>query len=206
MQSGRAVSPARGISGSAILPRRAALTEGGARDRIAEREQCSAGKEMPMFYLFLTAAVLVAADQLIKLWVVRTVAVTGAVPLVPGLLDVTYLQNTGAAWSVLQRHTGVLTVVSLIVILIIIWALAARKIKGGVGRWSLAVLLGGAVGNLIDRIRLGYVVDMFRTLFISFPVFNFADICVTLGGIVFCVYVIFFWNRSESNGNDPAHR
>ena len=108
-----------------------------------------------MFYLFLTAAVLVAADQLIKLWVVRTVAVTGAVPLVPGLLDVTYLQNTGAAWSVLQRHTWVLTVVSLAVILLIIWALAARKIKGGVGRWSLAVLLGGAVGNLIDRIRLG---------------------------------------------------
>ncbi len=159
-----------------------------------------------MPYLFLTAAALAVIDQIIKLLVVRSIPLGGHAPLVGGLLGLTYIQNTGAAWSVMERQTWILTVVSLIVIILIIWALAARKIRNGLGRWSLAVLLGGAVGNLIDRVRLGYVVDMFQTLFVDFPIFNFADICITLGGIVFCIDVIFFWTREERHGNDPARR
>lgn len=64
-------------------------------------------------------------------------------------------------------------------------------------RCALAVVLAGAVGNLIDRAFLRFVTDMFRTLFLDFPVFNVADICVVLGGIALCVYVIFFYDKYE---------
>ena len=69
------------------------------------------------------------------------------------------------------------------------------------GRWPLAVILAGAVGNLIDRAALGYVTDMFQTTFIRFAVFNVADICVVCGGIALVAYVLFGWERLEKRGD-----
>ena len=72
------------------------------------------------------------------------------------------------------------------------------------GKVTLSLLLAGAVGNLIDRALLGYVTDMFETLFMRFAVFNVADICVVVGGIAFCVYYLFFHGKEEGHGADSA--
>ena len=84
------------------------------------------------------------------------------------------------------------------------WALFKPLFRHPLGRFFLARVLAGAVGNLIDRALLGYVTDMFETLFMRFAVFNVADICVVVGGIAFCVYYLFFHGKEEGHGADSA--
>lgn len=160
-----------------------------------------------MLYLLcgLLCAALVALDQWVK-WRVVTciggaafsgVPFTGIYlsqprPFIPHILGLNFATNTGGAWSILNQHTWILTVISILVVLAILFVLARRIIRHPFGVLTLAVVLAGAVGNLIDRIRLGYVVDMFQALFINFPIFNVADVCVVCGGIAFCVYFAFF--------------
>ena len=115
-------------------------------------------------------------------------------------MDLSYVQNTGAAFSLFQEHTWVLAVVSLVVAVLLILALIKKIFTRPWGVISLAVVLAGAVGNLIDRVFLGFVTDMFQTTFMNFAVFNVADICVVLGGISLCVYVIFFYEKWEKKG------
>lgn len=93
-------------------------------------------------------------------------------------MDISYVQNTGAAFSLFQEHTWVLAVVSLVVAVLLILALIKKIFTRPWGVISLAVVLAGAVGNLIDRVFLGFVTDMFQTTFMNFAVFNVADICV----------------------------
>lgn len=157
----------------------------------------------PMLYVFCTllAVGLVALDQWVKWWTIVNIPYTASMgqplTLIPNILGLNHLHNTGGAWAMLNQHTWLLSVVSAIVILIILFVLARRKIRHPFGVITLTVILAGAVGNLIDRIRLGYVVDMFQTLFMNFPIFNVADICVVCGGIAFCVYLIFFYEKCE---------
>lgn len=156
-----------------------------------------------MLYVLCTllAGALIALDQWLKWWV--TVHIPYTVPmgepldLIPGLLGLNHTHNTGGAWSLLNQHTWLLSAVSLLVILAVLYVLARRKVRHPFGVISLAVVLAGAAGNLIDRIRLGYVVDMFQTLFLDFPIFNVADICVVCGGIAFCIYFAFFYEKWE---------
>ena len=108
-----------------------------------------------------------------------------------------FATNTGGGWSILSEHTWLLTAFSAVVALVILVVLIRRTVRHPFGVISLAVLLAGAIGNLIDRIRLGYVVDMFEVLFMDYPIFNVADICVVCGGIVFCVYYAFFYEKWE---------
>ena len=157
-----------------------------------------------MLYALLTAA-LVALDQAVK-YLVRTHIQPGQViQFIPRLLGLTYVQNTGAAFSLLSEHTWLLTLVSAAVSAAIAAALVKNVIRHPFGRLTLAVILAGAVGNLIDRARFGFVTDMFQTLFMNFAVFNVADICVVCGGVAFCVYVLFFYDRPEKqDGTDSA--
>ena len=89
------------------------------------------------------------------------------------------------------------------------WVLLARKITHPFGRWTLALIVAGAVGNLIDRALNGYVVDMFEVLFMNFAIFNVADIFVVVGGIGFCIYFGFLHDKlkakekPEENHDDP---
>ena len=163
-----------------------------------------------MLYLicgFLCAA-LIALDQWVKYWVVTQIggaAFEGAAfsgvwlsqprPLIPHVLGLNFATNTGGAWSILHRHTWILTAVSILVAVLILLVLARRIIRHPFGVITLSMVLAGAVGNLIDRIRLGYVVDMFQTLFMNFPIFNVADVCVVCGGVAFCVYYAFFYEK-----------
>jgi signal peptidase II len=152
-----------------------------------------------MLYLFcgLLAVALVALDQWVKWWIVGHFAIGETAPLIPHVLGLTHVHNTGAAWSVLNQHTWLLSVVSAVVILLLLLVLVSRKISHPVGVFTLTLVLAGAVGNLIDRVRLGYVVDMFQTLFVDFPIFNVADICVVCGGIAFCFYFVLCSEKWE---------
>lgn len=157
-----------------------------------------------MFYLILAAA-LTALDQLVKFWVRANIPLGGSVPLIPHVMDLTYVQNTGAAFSLFAGHTWVLGVVSLAVSAVLAAALVKPVFRHPVGRVCLAVVLAGAVGNLIDRFALGFVTDMFRTLFIRFAVFNVADVCVVAGGVALCAYVCFFYDKLEPKQTEAAH-
>lgn len=159
-----------------------------------------------MLYAVLAAA-LVALDQVVK-YLVRTNIQPGQViEFIPRLLGLTYVQNTGAAFSLFSEHTWLLTLVSAVVSVAIAAALMKNAVRHPFGKLTLAVILAGAVGNLIDRALFGFVTDMFKTLFMNFAVFNVADICVVCGGIAFCVYILFFYDKLEKqDGTDSADR
>lgn len=130
-------------------------------------------------YLALTLC-LVAADQLVKHWVVAHVALNASHPLVPNLLAITNLRNDGAAWSILEGQQWFFTVVTIIALAVILY-LFYRWRDQRTWLWPLALILAGTIGNFIDRLQNGYVVDMFELLFVNFPVFNVADCCLTIG-------------------------
>ena len=146
---------------------------------------------------FLLAAALVAVDQLVKFLVRANIPMGEGVPFLPHILQLTYYQNTGAAFSIFEEHTWILTLISAAASVFLIILLVKKVFPHPFGMVSLALVLAGAVGNLIDRLFLGYVTDMFQTLFMNFPVFNVADICIVCGGIAFCVYFLLFQGKEE---------
>ena len=151
---------------------------------------------------FVLAACLAAADQLVKYLVSTNIPLGGSVPFLPHIMDLTYVKNTGCAFSMLEEHTWLLAVVSAVISAVLAVALAKKFFRHPIGRTALALLLAGAVGNLIDRVMLGYVVDMFRTLFMDFAVFNVADICVVVGGIAAAAYYLFLYDRLEGKKDE----
>ena len=149
-----------------------------------------------MVYALLVAA-LVALDQLVKYLVVQNIPLGQHVPFLPHILDLTYVQNTGAAFSLFNQHTWILTLISLVMSVILAVALVKKFFRHPLGRVCLSLLLAGAVGNLIDRAFQGYVVDMFHVLFMEFAVFNVADICVCVGVALFLIYFLFIERREH---------
>lgn len=156
-----------------------------------------------MLYALL-AAVLVAADQVVKYLVRANIPLGTSVPFLPGLVELTYVKNTGAAFSIFSDHTWILTLISAVVAVAIAVALLRRVIRHPFGVTTLTVVFAGAVGNLIDRALFGFVTDMFNFQFMHFAVFNVADICVVCGGIAFVVYILFFAEKLEKkeSGHD----
>ena len=155
-----------------------------------------------MLYAVLVAA-LVALDQVVKYLVRTRIPLGGSVPFLPYIMDLTYVENTGAAFSMLAEHTWLLTIISAVMSVVLAVALFKGVFRHPLGRIPLALVLAGAVGNLIDRAVLGYVVDMFRTLFMNFAVFNVADICVVVGGFAAAAYYLFLYDKLE--GKEPEH-
>ena len=141
--------------------------------------------------LVFFAVVIVLADQLFKSWIVANITLGGTMSFIPGLLQLTHVHNYAAAFSMFEGMRIPIIIVTCIVCIAIVAALIIKKPRCIWQRVALMLVLGGAVGNLIDRIALGYVVDMFHTLFMSFPVFNVADIAIVVGGILFCVCILF---------------
>ena len=154
-----------------------------------------------MLYLWLTlfAAFIVAADQFTKYLTVANIPLYGGVEFMPGFLRLTYIRNTGGGWSILSQHTWLLIVLSCVFLLVIVFAIYKKWFTGKATLISLFAVLGGGVGNLIDRIRLGYVVDMIETEFISFPVFNVADCFISCGAIALCLFVLLEDTKAKKN-------
>ena len=149
-----------------------------------------------MPYAILTV-ILVALDQLVKYLVLQNIPLGEHIPFIPYILDLTYVQNTGAAFSMFEEHTWLLTLVSAVMSVVLFLAIRKNFFRHPLGKTCLTLILAGAVGNLIDRALRGFVVDMFNVLFMNFAVFNVADICVTCGGFGLAVYVIFFYEKNE---------
>lgn len=149
-----------------------------------------------MLYALLVL-ILVALDQVVKYLVVANIPLGEHVPFLPYIMDLTYVQNTGAAFSIFSEHTWILTMISLVVSVILAVALWKGFFRHPLGRLSLTLLLAGAIGNLIDRVRLQYVVDMFHVLFMNFAVFNVADVFVVVGGIGAALYYMFLADKLE---------
>jgi len=133
--------------------------------------------------------VLVVIDQLIKSVVVRQIALGATKTVVPGLLSLTNLHNNGAAWSILQGKLWffyLISIVALAVMGYLLWRLRTHRLY----EFGIVLMIAGTLGNFIDRLRIGYVVDMFQLDFINFPIFNFADSCLTVGVILILIAVL----------------
>lgn len=132
---------------------------------------------------FLLSGALVAADQMVKRWAYHVLRPVGEIPLIRGLIGLRYAENTGAAFSAFSGATELLGVFSLIVCAALAVWMIRRPGMPSAMMISLAAIMAGGVGNLIDRAALGYVIDLFEFQFVRFAVFNVADICITLGSI-----------------------
>ena len=155
-----------------------------------------------MFYAILAAA-LVALDQIVKFLVRANIELGASVPFIPFLLDLTYVQNTGAAFSILRSHTWLLTLTSAVVVLVMCVLILKGFFKNRLGLWSAALVLAGGMGNLIDRAVFGFVTDMFKTTFMEFAVFNVADCCITIGVPLLFLYVWLYVGRDEKKEGEP---
>ena len=148
---------------------------------------------------FLVVLLCVAADQVVKYYVVSHLALYGSAPLIPGVVELYYIRNTGGGFSILTGHTWILTVLTAALMAGIAYLLWKKVFAHPLAMWTLTVTLGGGLGNLVDRIRLGYVVDMFNFQFMNYPVFNVADILVVCGVIGFAIYYLFIYGKEEKN-------
>lgn len=156
-----------------------------------------------MWYAIVAILILIA-DQGLKYWVTLNIPLdTGHVTLIPGVLELTNIHNNGAAFSILQHAPHwIFVIFTLVFAAIAVFCLRRNVVHGKVGRWSVVLVLAGAVGNCIDRILSGYVVDMFNFLFVRFAVFNLADIFIVVAGIALCLHVIFY--RGDGSEGAPA--
>ena len=141
----------------------------------------------------LFAAVAVVLDQLSKVWVVENIALFEKVPVLDGLFHLTYVQNTGAAFSSFQGMRWLFLVIFVVFTAAIVWEFWKKRMPFTTfERWCIAAIFAGGLGNMIDRVRLGYVVDMIAVEFIEFPVFNVADCFITCGCILLMLHLVFF--------------
>jgi len=143
----------------------------------------------------LIVALIVAADQVSKFIIVRNVKMGEMIEVIQNFFYITYIRNTGAAWSILQNGRYFFIVLTIIASMILIYLLL--KSKNRIFSLALCFILGGAIGNLIDRIAVGSVVDFLEFHFWSyrFPVFNVADTFITIGAILLAYYLIFIYKE-----------
>ena len=157
---------------------------------------------MQLLAFSLFAAGIVAADQFVKYLTVANIALYADVPFIPGLLQLTYVQNTGAAFSSFEGQQWLFALIFALFTVLIFWEYKTNYMGfNRFERWCIAAIYGGGLGNMIDRVRMGYVVDMIETLFMDFPVFNVADCFITCGCIAMMVSLVFvnkdFWKDGK---------
>lgn len=164
-----------------------------------------------MLYLILCClgVGLLALDQWTKLWTVANFAAPTAAniysttdpakPFLPGLVELTRVHNYGAAWSSFSGQKWLLIGLTSVLLVIVLVLVVKRVVRHPLGVAACTLILTGGVGNLIDRVRVGYVVDMFHFEFWpSYPVFNVADICVVIGAVIGSVYYLWIYEKYDA--------
>ena len=150
-----------------------------------------------MLLNILIPLVCIVLDQAVKYWAATDLQAIGSIPLWKGVFHLTYCENTGAAFSMFTGQRWMLLAVTLILLAGLLWALCKGWMQNAFGRLSLQLIIGGAIGNMIDRILLGYVVDMFDFQFMNYPVFNIADMCIVCGAILGAIYYLWIYEKYD---------
>ncbi len=148
-----------------------------------------------MIYYFI-ALLIVLFDQILKYWIHNQFALGEKTEIIPSFLSLTHVQNTGAAWSILEGHMWFFYIVTLLVVGVVIYSMQKPR-NHPLMQTALAFILGGAIGNFIDRLLHRYVIDMFMVEFIDFPVFNIADMALTIGVVLMFIFILFFDPESK---------
>ena len=158
-----------------------------------------------LFSIALVAGVVIL-DQLVKYWAATAVRAAGTIPLIEGVFHFTYTENRGAAFSILQGQRWFFIVATILMVALLVWALKRKYVLNLWGRLGILFVIGGALGNFVDRLRLGYVIDLFDFRLISFAVFNVADVFITAGGAMCIIYFLFMDDRLRRAQKDGQEK
>lgn len=143
-------------------------------------------------YLVIIGAII-ALDQLVKWWTITTLKAMGTMPIIQDVFHLTYAENTGASFSILAGKQTFLVLVTSVAMTVMLAYLVKWSLTPGEfwAKLAFAMMIGGGVGNLIDRLRFGYVIDLFDARIINFAIFNVADSFIVVGVCLFIVAEIF---------------
>ena len=151
-----------------------------------------------IFVWLAVAAAVVVLDQWTKYLTVLKLKPVGDVPLIEGWLHLDYVENTGAAFGMLKNQRWLFLVLTTVVVLAMLaYLILKRKTVHPFLASGIAMIIGGGIGNQIDRIARGYVVDMIYVKIIDFAVFNVADSFVCIGAAILCIYVLFLYKEPD---------
>lgn len=151
----------------------------------------------------LVSAVLLILDQIVKYFVVKNLKPVGSVSLIPGLLEFSYVENTGVAFGLLKNQTWLVATITLLASVAVLVLLFRYNGHTFFSCASLSLILAGGVGNLLDRLIYGYVVDFIHVMFFGY-VFNIADCCITVGAVLFAIHCLFFVGKKNKGAADSA--
>lgn len=150
-----------------------------------------------LFFYIIGSLLLVGIDQLVKWLTVRFIMPVGTIPVIKDVFHLTYLENSGAAFGVLQDRIWLFAIITVVFVAAVTWYVIKKKPDSRLVLVSLTLLAGGALGNFIDRVSRGYVVDLFDFRLINFAIFNCADVFVVVGAFLLAFYLIFVEGRRE---------
>ena len=160
---------------------------------------------MPLYIAAIL--VMIVVDQLVKHWAFTVLQTQHTIPLIENVFHLTYIENRGAAFSMFAKFDSrwIFVALAAVITLAICYALSKKLMQTALGSWSLVLIAAGAVGNAIDRVMRGFVVDMFDFRLIHFPVFNVADIFICVGGVLFVIYFMFQHKDEPKDNNETVN-
>lgn len=153
---------------------------------------------MQVFGLII-AALIVVADQWLKFYVSHNFQIGEVHEAFPGLFSLTYIKNSGAAWNILTGQMWFFYLISIVALAVVLYFYFNKKYNHWMLKLGLAFVLGGIIGNLIDRLHLKYVIDMIQLDFVNFNIFNIADSAITVGVILIFAYLLFIERDFDDN-------
>ena len=160
---------------------------------------------MPLYIAAIL--VMIVVDQAVKHWAFTVLQPQHTIPLIENVFHLTYIENRGAAFSMFAKFDSrwIFVALAAVITLAICYALSKKLMQTALGSWSLVLITAGAVGNAVDRVARGFVVDMFDFRLIHFPVFNVADIFICVGGVLFVIYFMFQHKDKPNDKNEAVN-
>ena len=152
---------------------------------------------MGILVLVISAAIVVL-DQIFKYLAINNLKSIENIVVIDNLLYFTYLENRGAAFGIFSNQRWLFIIATVLAIILLVYLVFVKKFQSKIFNISVALIIGGGVGNLIDRISLGYVVDYIQISFFP-PVCNFADYCITAGTIILIIWLFFCYDKNKNS-------
>ncbi len=152
-----------------------------------------------LIWQILLALLIIVSDRFVKIYIVANCRQGEVFGELPGVADFLYVKNTGAAFSILNDNTALLTVISIVFLIAVVLYKIIRKPQHFMENLAVTLFFAGGLGNAIDRIQYKFVVDFIDIKWFDFPVFNIADIAVVSGAIAAIIFVLFF-DKEKKNG------